>query len=192
MPASWAEYRKALGESHRRKDSAQVQQRSDHRVARDIQIAEFRKERAALYQGGKWSGNTLNVARSLLASDHAKRRAELMEQQKRERDNLRARFGQRKTFEQFLIEQGKPRLAEQWRYRDTEASSAAIVGDGDAIPRKHDIRDFTAQVHLSPRSQTNEIHYSSRSDPNCVSFTDRRMRPLYWQRSSWARKNGER
>jgi hypothetical protein len=181
MPANWTEYRKALGESHRRKDSAQVQQRADHRAARGVQVAEFRKERAALYQGGKWSGNALNVARSLLAADHAKRRAELMEGQKRERDSLRARFDQRKTFEQFLVEQGKPQLAEQWRYRNAEMSSAAILGDGDAIPRKRDIRDFTAQVHLSPRSQTNEIHYSSRSDPNHVSFTDRGKRIEVWQ-----------
>ena len=45
----------------------------EHRAAREMQSAEFRKERTDLYQGGKWSGNALNVARSLLAADHAKR-----------------------------------------------------------------------------------------------------------------------
>jgi hypothetical protein len=104
-----------------------------------------------------------------------------MEQQKRERDNLRARFGQRMTFEQFLVAQGTPQLAEQWRYRSAESSSAAILGDGDAVPRKRDIRDFTAQVRPSSRPLANEIHYSARTDPNRVSFTDRGKRIDVWQ-----------
>ena len=181
MPANWAEYRKALGDSRKEKDTAQVQQRMGHRAAREMQSAEFRKERSALYQGGKWSGNALNVARSLLAADHAKRRAELMERQRRERDSLRMRFGRRKTFEQFLVEQGEPQLAEQWRYRDTETPGTAILGEGDEIPRKRDIRDFTAQVRPSAHSQLAEIHYSSRSDPIHVSFTDRGKRIEVWQ-----------
>jgi hypothetical protein len=181
MPASWAEYRKTLGANRKQKDAAQVQQRMDHRAARDMQSAEFRKERSALYQGGKWSGDALNVARSLLAADHAKRRAELMERQKRGRASLRMRFGRRKTFEQFLVEQGEQQLAEQWRYRDSETPGTAILGDGDEIPRERDIRDFTAQVRLSLHTLANEIHYSSRSDPSRVSFTDRGKRIDVWQ-----------
>ena len=181
MPANWAEFRKTLGDSRKQKNVAKVQQRMDHRAAREMQSAEFRKERSALYQGGKWSGNALNVARSLLAADHAKRNAELMERQKRERDSLRMRFGRRKTFEQFLVEQGEPQLAEQWRYRDTETPGAAILGDGDEIPRKRDIRDFTAQVRQSAHTWLTEIHYSSRTDPSHVSFTDRGKRIEVWQ-----------
>ena len=181
MPASWAEYRKTLGANRKQKDAAQVQQRMDHRAARDMQSAEFRKERSALYQGGKWSGDALNVARSLLAADHAKRRAELMERQKRGRASLRMRFGRRKTFEQFLVEQGEQQLAEQWRYRDSETPGTAILGDGDEIPHKRDIRDFTAQVRQSAHSQLAEIHYSSLSDPSHVSFTDRGRRIEVWQ-----------
>jgi hypothetical protein len=181
MPASWAEYRKTLGDSRKQKDAALVQQRMNHRVAREMQFAEFRKERSALYHGGKWSGNALNVARSLLAADHAKRKAEMMERQKRERDSLRMRFGRRKTFEQFLVEQGEPQLAEQWRYRDTETPGTAILGDGDEIPRKRDIRDFTAQVRQFAHTRLTEIHYSSRSDPSHVSFTDRGKRIEVWQ-----------
>ena len=135
MPANWAEYRKTLVANRKQQEAAQVQQRMDHRASREMQSAEFRKERSALYQGGKWSGDALNVARSLLAADHTKRRVEMMERQKRERDSLRMRFGRRKTFEQFLVEQGEPQLAEQWRYRDTETPGAAICGDGDEIPR---------------------------------------------------------
>jgi hypothetical protein len=181
MPANWAEYRKTLGANRKQKNAAQVQQRMDHRAAREVQSAEFRNERSALYQRGKWSGDALNVARSLLAADHAKRKAELMERQKRERDSLRMRFGRRKTFEQFLVEQGEPQLAEQWRYRDTETPGAAILGDGDEIPRKRDIRDFTAQVRQSAQSQLAEIHYSSRSDPSHICFTDRGKRIEVWQ-----------
>jgi hypothetical protein len=50
------------------------------------------------------------------------------------------------TFEQFLVAQGTPQLAEQWRYRSAETSSAAIRGDGEEIPRQRDIRDFKAQI----------------------------------------------
>jgi len=181
MPANWAQYRKGLEANRKQKDAAQVRQRIHHHAAREKQSAEFREERANLYQGGKWSGNALNVARSLLAADHAKRRAELMERQKRERDSLRMRFGRRKTFEQFLVEQGEPQLAEQWRYRDTETPGTAILGDGDEIPRKRDIRDFTAQVRQSAHSKFAEIHYSSRSDPSHVSFTDRGKRIDVWR-----------
>jgi hypothetical protein len=181
MPANWAEYRKALEANRKQKDAVQIQQRIDHHAAREIQSADFRKERSALYQGGKWSGNALNVARSLLAADHAMRRAELMERQKRERNSLRMRFGRRKTFEQFLVEQGKPQLAEQWRYRDTETPVTAIHGDGDEIPSKRDIRDFIAQVRQPAHSQLTEIHYSSRFDPSRVSFTDRGKRIDVWQ-----------
>jgi len=92
MPTNQVEYHKALEETRRKKASAQVQQRADHRAARATQNTEFQTERAALYQGGKWSGSALNVARSLLAADHAKRRARLMEQQTRERDRLRSKF----------------------------------------------------------------------------------------------------
>ncbi|MGA9129573.1 MAG: TraI/MobA(P) family conjugative relaxase [Terracidiphilus sp.] len=186
MPAGSAEYRKVLETFRNEKNSAQVQQRVEHRAARGAQVAEFRKERVALFQGGKWSGNALNVARSLLAAEHAKRRAELMDTQKRERDNLRTRFGQRMTFEQFLVAQGTPQLAEQWRYRSTETSNAAIFGDGDAVPRKRDIRDFTAQVRPSSQTQANEIHYSSRTDPSRVSFTDRGQRIDVWQQQDKA------
>jgi hypothetical protein len=181
MPANWAEYRKTLVANRKQKDAVQLQRRLDHRAAREMQSAEVRKERSALYQGGKWSGDALNVARSLLAADHAERRAELMERQKRERDSLRMGFGRRKTFEQFLVEQGEPQLAEQWRYRDTETPDAAIIGDGDELPRKRDIRDFTAQVHQSAHTRLTEIHYSSRSDPSHVSFTDRGKRIDVWQ-----------
>ena len=181
MPAKWVEYRKTLGANRKQKDNAQVQQRMEHRAAREMQSAEFRTERTDLYQGGKWSGNALNVARSLLAADHAMRRAELMERQKRERDRLRKRFGRRKTFEQFLVEQGELQLAEQWRYRDTETPGTAIYGDGDEIPRKRDIRDFTAQVRQSAHTRLTEIHYSLRSDPSHVSFTDSGKRIDVWQ-----------
>jgi hypothetical protein len=181
MPANWAEYRKALEANRKQKDAAQVRQRIDHHAAREMQSAKFRTERSALYQGGKWSGNALNVARSLLAADHAMRRAELMERQKRERDSLRMRFGRRKTFEQFLIELGEPQLAGQWRYRDTDTPGTEILGDSDEIPSKRDIRDFIAQVHQSAHSQLAEIHYSSRSDPSHVSFTDRGKRIDVWQ-----------
>jgi len=181
MPAGWAEYSAALENSRREKDAAQLRQRGEHHAARDTQTSEFRKERADLYRGGKWSGDALNVARSLLAADHSRRRAELSDRQKRERNKLRVKLGKRKTFEQSLAEQGTPQLAEQWRYRDADQPEAALHGEGEEIPRKRDIRDFQAQIQPRSRSQAMEIHYSSNANPSRVCFTDRGKRIDVWQ-----------
>jgi len=137
------------------------------------------------------------MSQKSFAADHAKRKAELMERQKRERDNLRMRFGRRKTFEQFLVEQGDPQLAEQWRYRDTETPGATILGDGDETPRERDIRDFTAQVRQSPHTLAMRftIHralirvasaYGSWQTHRCLASG--RTRPQYWPRFSWPRQ----
>jgi hypothetical protein len=180
----WTEYRKVLGSPREGKEAAQTQQRIEHHEGREAQFAAFRKERHELYREGRWSGEALNVARSLMAADHAKRKAQLSEQHKRERDVLRLQLGKRQTFEQFLVAQGEQQLAKAWRYRNTPEAGAALFGDGAAQPLKHDIRDFTAQVQLA-HDRHKEIHYS-KHDSTEISFTDRGKRIDVWQTSDEA------
>jgi Large polyvalent protein-associated domain 7 len=148
---------------------------------RGEQTAIFRKERSEVYRDGRWSGAALNVARSLMASDHAKRKAQLSEQHKRERDVLRFQLGKRPTFEQFLIARGEQQLAKAWRYRQTHVEQAVLSGESYEQPLKHDIRDFVVIAH-DPR---NGVHYSKHNSRE-ISFTDQGKRIEVWQRSDEA------
>jgi hypothetical protein len=180
----WAQYRKALEDHRAWKNTAQTQQRIEHRSEREALFASFRKQRGDFYQNGRWSGSALNVARSLMASNHAKRKAQLSEEHKRERNALRLQFGTRLTFEQFLVAQGEQQAAAAWRYREAPEAKAALFGDGDEQPLKHDIRDFTAQVKLG-HGRTVGIHYTRRNTTE-ISFTDSGKRIDIWRMSDEA------
>ncbi len=175
----WHEYRKFLEQHRMEKDTAQKEQRVAHRAARDTQLAAFRKDRSDVYKEARWSGSALNVARSLMASDHAKRKAQLVEEHKRERDLLRRQFGRRPTFEQFLLAQGEQELAHAWRYRESSEVGGALVGDCDDPPHRRDVRDFTGQVQLTQDGKSC-VHYSQR-DSRGISFTDQGRRIDVWQ-----------
>jgi Relaxase/Mobilisation nuclease domain/Large polyvalent protein-associated domain 7 len=175
----WAEYRELLEKHRTEKEAAQREQRASHRKARESQFASFRQERSELYVRANWTGSALNVARSLMASDHAKRKAQLAEEHKSERDRLRQQFGRRPTFEQFLLEKGKPQLAQAWRYRESYEIAGALIGNVDDSPSKRDIRDFTAQVQVAHDGQS-RIHYSRR-DAKDISFTDQGKRIDVWR-----------
>jgi hypothetical protein len=171
----WYEYRRVLESRRNEKDNAQMELRAEHRAARDVQAASFRRERTDLYRDGQWSGAALNVARSLLATDHAKRKAQLSEQHKRERDALHLQFGKRLAFEQFLIAKGDPHLAQDWRYRDSRVVEAALHGESEEKSLKRDIRDYTALTNA-----TAGIHYL-RINSTEIDFTDRGKRIDVWK-----------
>jgi hypothetical protein len=177
----WPEYRKLIASHREDKESSQTQQRVMHRTQREAQAAIFCKERSGVYQNGKWSGAALSVARSLVASDHAKRKAQLSEQHKQERDVLRFQLGKRPTFEQFLIARGDQQLAKAWRYRQTHVEQAVLSGEGDEQPLKHDIRDFVANA----QDRRNGVHYSKK-DSQEISFTDQGRRIDVWRMSDEA------
>jgi hypothetical protein len=180
----WAEYRKVLEDHRARRDTSQTLQRTEHRIEREALFVSFRKERTDLYQRGRWSGSALNVARSLMASDHAKRKAQLSDAHKRERNALRLQLGKRLTFEQFLVAHGEQQAAAAWRYRETPEAKAALFGDGDEQPLKHDIRDFTAQVKLG-YGRAEGIHYTRRNSTE-ISFTDSGKSIDVWRTSDEA------
>lgn len=175
----WHEYRRLLEQHRTEKDAAQREQRAVHRGARDMQLASFRKERSEVYKEAKWSGSALNVARSLMASDHARRKAQLVDEHKRARDLLRRQFGRRPTFEQLLLAQGEQELAHAWRYRESSEVGGALVGDCDDPPHRRDIRDFTGQVQLTQDGKS-RVHYSH-LDSRGISFTDQGRRIDVWQ-----------
>jgi hypothetical protein len=177
----WNEYRRFLEKHRTEKEAAQMEQRVAHRKAREAQLGSFRNERSELSGPTKWSGNVLNVARSLMASGHARRKAQLVEEHKRDRDLLRRQFGHRPTFEQFLIANDDRQLAQAWRYRQSPVVEAALFGEGEEQPLKRDIRDYTALVN----DQNNTIDYSKR-DSTEISFTDRGKRIDVWKTSDEA------
>lgn len=180
-PARSAEYGATLREYCAEKEAAQTAQRTAHRGERAKQLQEFRAERAELNRGAKWSGAALNVARSLLSTDHAKRRAALSERQKRQRNELRQQFGRRLTYEEFLNAQRDEKLAEHWRYRHSAPQAACIHGDGEPQLQQCDIRDFIAQVQFSGKERIAAIHYHAKGAPARVSFTDHGRRIDVWQ-----------
>lgn len=177
----WPEYRKLLEMHRTEKSAAQTEQRVTHRGARDAQLASFRQERKALYQGARWSGIELNVARSLMASDHARRKAQLVEEHRIERSALSKQLGQRPTFEEFLLAEGNEQLAKAWRYRESAQVGCGLLGDGDDAPRKRDIRDFTGEVQQAQGGKS-LVHYS-RLDGRPISFTDQGKRIDIWETS---------
>lgn len=181
-----AEYRTALRQYRAEKEAAQTAQRAAHRAEHTKQCQEFRAERAGLNKGAQWSGAALNVARSLLAADHAKRRAALSERQKRQRNELRQRFGNRLTYEEFLKARGDEQLAENWRYRQSATQTASICGDGEALLQRCDIRDFIAEVQYSGKEGIAAIHYHAKYTPDRISFTDRGRRIDIWQQQDEA------
>jgi len=93
MPAIWAKYQAAQSHRRREKETALLDKRRTHRAEREALLETFRKEWNVLYQGGSWTGDALNVARSLLAAEHARRKAKLQERHSRERDELQKRLG---------------------------------------------------------------------------------------------------
>lgn len=185
-PPRSAQYSAALRRFRAEKHAAQTAQRTAHRAERAKQLQEFCAERVQLRKGAKWSGPALNVARSLLAAEQAKRRAALSDQQKRQRDELWRQFGHQMTYEEFLKAQGEEELAENWRYRRSASQAASIHGDGDTMPAKRDIRDFTARVQFFDKDKIAAIHYHANNALSRVSFTDSGRRIDVWQQQDEA------
>ncbi len=169
----WQQYRILL-QSHRlERDQTQRALRTFQRSARGEQIASFRGEREALNTGGKWHGESLNVARSLLAADQARRKAALTSEQEAERETTRKRLGSRPTYEQFLRVAGQKQFADLWRYRDAPPEVASLSGEGTDEPARYDIRNFQTRVERGAGKREVCIGYYAQSRPETLSFADR-------------------
>ncbi len=163
-----------LIESHRlERDQTQRGLRTSQRSTRGEQIASFRGEREALYTGGRWHGESLNVARSLLAADQARRKAALSSEQEAEREVMRKRLSSRPTYEQFLRAAGQDQLADLWRYREATPDVASLSGEGTDEPARHDIRHFQTRVERGAGKRKVSIGYYAQGRLETLSFADR-------------------
>ena len=171
--SQWLEYRSLVASWTTRRDQAQAGQRSGHQRAKEDQSKAFRQERTNLYGGTRWAGTELNVARSLLAAEHAKRKAALIDTQRHERSALRERFGSRPSFEEFLRSEGQEQLAQEWRYRNASARVGTISGEGEAREATRDVRDFTARVGRDGTEGNSFVGYFQTLAGNRCSFADR-------------------
>jgi hypothetical protein len=176
MPPQWTRYRAMENDRRKQKDATVRSQRAAHREQRGALFVEFRNQRKALYDGGKWSGDALNVARSLLAADHARRKAELMERQRQERNELSKRFGRRVSYEQYLLRLGEDQAARDWRFRNSRIALGVISGEGEESVQERDIRDFVATIQRAANGRVSAIEYRHKNSAAQVSFRDRGRR----------------
>lgn len=173
-------YRRLEDDRRQRKDTALRAQRDKHQRDRSALFSDFKRERADLYREGNWKGPALNVARSLLALDHARRRAALVDTHRREREELQLKFGNRITFERFLVAAGEEGLSAEWRYRNSTLPRVTLWGDKDES-EIHDIRDFVAQVRPGTAKSFSAIDYRHSGGNAQAAFTDRGKRIDVWQ-----------
>lgn len=177
----WNAYREARSQYIKNKSLAQTEQRSMQRGERENLRVRFRVERQGLHSGGSRGGNALNVARSLLAAHHARRKAELSEKHKRERKLLHRSFGENPSYEQFLRAAGDNQHAEDWRYRNCQTEMGAITGDGNEEQGVRDIRDFEGRSQAHSDSRSLSVNYFKRSSPGQISFADHGRRIEVYQ-----------
>ncbi len=172
----WQEYQSLLRSLEGSRARAHTAQRSAHRSARKDQFSQFRYERGELFAGKRWSGMELNVARSLLAADQAKRKAELISGHNSERIVLNGALKKKPSYEDFLRSAGLNQIAEAWRYRGNEKSGASISGTGVGKLGAGDIRDFSPRVEQDEASGRSLVNYYGSRDPQQASFADRGQR----------------
>ena len=135
-----------------------------------MQLAAEQKVKKASVLGGDWRGrgDQLNALRSVVAAEHASEKAALRENQKLQREHLRAQYRAFPDFEQWLREQRRPELAEEWRYRASEPQF--MEGDTVEPPIPRDIRSYMPEIY------GNQVHYTRKDAMGQgidVSFVDK-------------------
>lgn len=141
----WDDYIGARKDHYARKAREQAEMRKRHDDERRALTEEQREQRRNVLQGDwKRKGEVLNAMRSVVASDHAKAKAELRERQRREREALATRFPSWPDYEDWLAQHFTAEDAADYRYRAHDPQ--LIEGDGDDVPQPRDIRAFMAEV----------------------------------------------
>ena len=135
-----------IAERHRhldadiRREQLVAQQREQWRKV----VERHREERADIFQGSwRGSGDLMNALRSVTAARQAQERAELRDQQSRERAALERERGPFPSYEQWLAHRDRD-AADEWRHR--ERRPATIEGPTFKTPAPQDIRDARAVV----------------------------------------------
>lgn len=145
MP-KWDEYTAERKSHYASKNAAKLI--LDQRISaeRKVLCEQQTNQRREVFDGNwKGKGDLLNAIRSVLAAQQAAEKIALQEKHKRERENHREQFPPFPDFEQWLRDQQKPDLAEQWRYR----TSVTQKLEGETAPiaqSNRDIRDYKAKI----------------------------------------------
>jgi len=113
-------------------------------------MAAQQKERRVSIVKGDWKGKggPRKAMQGLLAAEQATERVALKARHKQEREQLRHEFPPCPGFEQWLIVQGKPEAARQWRYRESEPGP--LEAEDDQLSQKS-VDDFGG-IHLVEES----------------------------------------
>ncbi len=146
---SWASYnaQRRFYQEHRRTELGALRER--HESERTVFFGGAGKRRQEL-EGRSWQGKgrELNAARSLLAAEIARERAELFECQRIERQSLQRRLKPFPDYESWLRESGMEAEAEAYRFRADDAVRARDTAAERAaeVLAVRDIRDYRGRI----------------------------------------------
>lgn len=164
---NWLEYSAMRKSYNEKRGAAQNEMKVRHKRERDFIFASLKHERDGLFSKRSWAGKGVerNALLSVIAAQHAGRRADLIEAQKMERDRLRKAFPPVASYGEFLRDRDAA-LEQSWRHKDFVVNE--FKGEGDDRARVRDIRDFRAEIH------GRDVEYSGAGGD--VAFVDRGKR----------------
>jgi len=147
--AGWALFasQKRVWQTARKAERFGLKSTHDLQLEQHVEQCRVRRSRLSA-QSWKGRGAEMNAARSLLAADLAKDRAEISERQRLERARLARDLKVFPGYEQWLRNGGMHNEAEAYRYRHGEAVRAIGFGSnaGLEVPRVVDIRDYQGRI----------------------------------------------
>lgn len=145
MP-KWNDYINERRAHYAAKNDAKLEMDRQHAQERKALQAQQKARREKLLGSNNWKGKAelLNAMRSVIAAEQAAERAALKERHQTEHQEWRERFPPYPDFEQWLRLQGRPDLAEQWRYRVSEPPT--IEGNHSEPPTSGDICTDSEQL----------------------------------------------
>lgn len=167
VPGAWDAYITAREAHYKAKAEALAEQRNRQDRERKALLQDQRERRGEVLDGIR--DNTRRQAfRSVVASEHAKERAELRDRFKTERKALREVHPPFPPLEEW-VRQRDPSAADRWRYRASEAGR--LEGDRFVKPVPQDIRAFVAEIRAADVYYHRQREASAAASP--AAFVDR-------------------
>ena len=118
LDLDWDTYITGRNAHYADKKQAYEELKKKHDEERKQLSSEQKKQRDEVFNAVEWKGKGLLLCamRSAIAGRQDSQKTELKDRQKKEREQLRSRFGQYPDFETWLRNNGKFQHAEMWRY----------------------------------------------------------------------------
>ena len=129
LDLDWDTYITGRNAHYADKKQAYEELKKKHDEERKQLSSEQKKQRDEVFNAVEWKGKGLLLCamRSAIAGRQDSQKTELKDRQKKEREQLRSKFGQYPDFETWLRNNGKFQHAEMWRYR-ISVNSISING----------------------------------------------------------------